>query len=490
MKGRRITDSGSAFTLTVAAGAVLVAAQPAAAAKWRVTPRIEAQVAYTDNVDLDNQGKESDVVFRVEPGLAIKAEGNRLKLQADYDGTFMHFVNDGRTQWRNHLRSKLHAELWEDHFFIDATGIMAEPFVDNTGSVTFSDTNFSINRRQTMSYSVEPYFKHRLFDIADMQWSYLFRYVTVAKPRDDDPTPRFIDNYLSHTGRVNADSGDRLGRFHWSVDASYDRRYRGDGRDSKDLDARVDLEYRFVRWLGLTGSAGYEKIIDPDLTDDVNGFTWTGGLRFNPSRNTDIKLWYGKQDGENSFGADALYRRKRWKFGATYRHEITTTHRRFADINEDGQFNDFDYFVSDFGSILDPDDIVFGVENDTFRSDRLEVNAQWEKRLFSWDARAYYEIRKFDTTGREVHEYDIKTRFSQRLSHDLRAVLHLRHRHTDFDLGPSRVDNFYGIRAELHYTFSKYLNAELAYIYSMLDSNLAARDQTENVIQLNLQALF
>ncbi|MEN3974087.1 TIGR03016 family PEP-CTERM system-associated outer membrane protein [Emcibacter sp. SYSU 3D8] len=490
MRCRRATNPRCVVILSLAVLPILATSQTASAAKWRVTPRLEAQVAYTDNVDLDNAGKESDLVFRVEPGLAIKADGNRLKFQADYDGTLLHFVNDGRTQWRNHLRSKLHAEVIEDHFYIDATGVMAEPFVDNTGSVTFSDTNFSINRRQTMSYSVEPSFEHRLFDIADMRWTYLFRYVTVAKPRSDDPTPRFIDSYMSHRGQVSADSGDRLGRFHWGATASYDRRHRGDGREAEEIDAHLDLEYRIVRWLGVTGTAGYQKITDPDLNDDINGLAWHAGLRFNPTRNTDVKLWYGKQDGENSFGADAVYRRKRWKFGVTYLHQITTTHRRFADINEDGQFNDFDFFVSDFGSLLDPDDIVFGIENDTFGSNRLEVNAQWEKRLFSWDARAYYEVRKFDTTDREIHEYDIKTRFSQRLNHRTRAVLHLRHRHTDFDLGPSRVDNFYGARAELHYTFSKYLDAELAYVFSLLDSNQSINDQTENVIQFNLRVTF
>jgi uncharacterized protein (PEP-CTERM system associated) len=168
---RRVANPRCVVILSVAVVSAIASAQPASAAKWSITPRIDAQVAYTDNVDLDNAGKESDVVFRVEPGLAIKADGNRLKFQADYDATFLHFVDDGRTQIRHHLNSKLHAEVIEDHFYIDATGIIAEPFVDNTGSVTFSDTNFSINRRQTMSYSVEPTFKHRLFDIADMQWN-------------------------------------------------------------------------------------------------------------------------------------------------------------------------------------------------------------------------------------------------------------------------------------------------------------------------------
>jgi uncharacterized protein (PEP-CTERM system associated) len=486
---RRVASPKTVILVSVAVGSVATS-HAALAAKWTITPRIEAQVAYTDNVDLDNIGKESDLVLMVVPGISIKADGSRLKFQADYDGTLLHFVNDGRTQWRNHLESKLHAEVLEDHFYIDATGIMAEPFVDNTGSVTFSDTNFSINRRQTMSFSVEPYFRHKLFDIADMQWTYLFRYMSVADPVEGDPTPRFIDSYLSHMGRVTADSGDRLGRFHWNVDAYYDKRYRGDGRDAEDIDAVLSIEYRVLRWLGITGSAGYERIDDPDLLDQVNGFTWTTGLRFNPTRNTDVKLWYGKQDGENSFGADATWRHKRWKLGVTYLHQITTSQRQYADMNEDGQFNDSDYFVSDFGSLLDPDDVIFGIENDTFRSDRLEVNAQWEKRLFSWDARAYYETRTFDTNGEETREYDITTRFSQKLDRRLRAVLHLRYRHTDFDLGPSREDDFYGARAELHYTLSKDVNAELAYVFSLLDSNISFRDQTENVIQLNVQMRF
>ena len=105
MRCRRVENPRCVVILSVAFVLAAAPGQPAVAAKWRITPRIEAQVAYTDNVDLDDAGKESDVVFRVEPGLAIKAEGNRLKFQADYDATFLHFVNDGRSQIRNHLRS-------------------------------------------------------------------------------------------------------------------------------------------------------------------------------------------------------------------------------------------------------------------------------------------------------------------------------------------------------------------------------------------------
>jgi uncharacterized protein (PEP-CTERM system associated) len=486
----RVADPRSLLIASAVAGSTVIAVFPVSAAKWRVTPRIEAEVSYTDNVDLDRPGKESDVVFRVNPGLALKADGHRMKLQADFEGSFLQFARDGRREWRNHLRSKLYLEPIEDHLFIEATGIVAEPFVDNTGSVTFSSSNFSINRRQTQSYTLEPYFKHRLFDIADMRWTYRLRYVTVSQPKPDDPTPRFIANYLSHTGQVTADSGDRYGRLHWTLRGSYDDRTRGDGRRSREVIAEADAEYRVVRWLGVLASAGWEKIEDPDLSANIDDFIWSAGLRFNPTRNTDVSLRYGKFDGDTSFSAEALYRRKRFKIGLSYRHEVTTTQRRFADINEDGQFNDFDYFVSDFGSLLDPDDIVFGIENDTFRSNRLEVNVAYEHRRTSFDARAYYEERVFDTTGREVREYDIKTRLSRRLNERLRAVLHLRHRHTDFDLGPSRVDNFYGVRAELHYDFSKYAHGTLAYVFSTLDSNVSVRDQTENVVQLSLRANF
>jgi uncharacterized protein (PEP-CTERM system associated) len=467
-----------------------VGAGAAYAAKWRVTPRIEGQVSYTDNVDLDDSGKESDVVFRVNPGLAVEARGNRLKLQADYEASFLHFLDDGRSQWRNHLQSKLFLEAIEDHFYINATGVIAEPFVDNTESVTFSSDNYSINRRQTQSYTLQPYFRHRIGHLADVEWLYRFRYVTVDRPKTDDPTPRFIDNYLSHTGQVSVDSGDRYGRLRWNLLGRYDHRTRGNGRQSDAIDLRADGEYRVVRWLGVLASAGWQKIDDPDLSQNIDEALWDVGVRFNPTRNTDVSVRYGRYDGDTSFSVDALYRRKRFKVGITYKHEITTSQRRFADINEDGQFNDFDYFVNDFGSILDPDDIVFGFENDTFRSDRLEVEFAYDHRLTSFDARAYYEERKFDTTGREEHEFDIKTRLSHRFTRRWRGVLHLRYRRTDFDLGPSRVDNFYGARAEMHYVFSKDLEGQLAYVFSMLDSNISVRDQTENVVQVQMRANF
>lgn len=490
MTCRRVADPKSLLFVSAVAGSALAVSHAATAAKWRVTPRLEAQVSYTDNVDLDTSTKQSDVVLRVNPGLAIKAKGKRMKFEADYEGSFLQFVQFGRTDWRNHLESKLYIEPIEDHFYILATGTMAEPFIDNTETVTFSDSNYSINRRQTQSYTVQPYFRHKIGNIADVEWLYRFRYVTVAPPKANDPTPKYIASYLSQTGQVTADSGDRFGRLHWNLLGSYNRGERGDGRRSKTIDLEAEGEYRVVRWLGILASAGWQKIDDPDLSKNIDSALWDVGVRFNPTRNTDVSVRYGRNDGDLSFSVDALYRRKRWKIGVTYKHEVTSSQRRFADINGDGQFNDFDFFVNDFGAILNPDDIVFGFENDTFRSNRLEVQFAYDHRLTSFDARAYYEIRKFDTTGREQHEFDIKTRLSHYFTRRWRGVLHLRYRRTDFDLGPSRVDNFYGTRAELHYTFSKYVDGQIAYVFSLLDSNVSPRNQTENVVQVQMRANF
>ncbi len=466
-------------------------AAPAQAGQWRFEPRISSHVTFTDNVDLDDGVKRSDVVLRVQPGFFVASEGNRVRFEASYDGSFMYFVDEDRTDWRNRLQSKFLIEPIERNLFISATAIVAEPFVDETSSVTFSQDNLSRNRRQVISLGVSPFLRHRLGRIADVEWRYQLRFLTVEDPTQDDPTPRFIDDYTSHMGQLKIDSGDRFGRLRWNILGRYEIRDRRRGtRDEEEIEIVAGIEYRVLNWLGILGSAGWQKLDDLDLNNRIDDFIWDVGIRINPTRNTDITVTYGRENDEKRFEVEAFYERKRWRFGASYRTEVSLTQRRFSTVVGGSDFDENDIFTDPFGSVIDPDDAIFGFENDTFRSRRVEFDIIYNHRRTRVDIKGYFERRLFDLRMQEVREFNLRGRISRDLNEHFRVAVDLRYRHTDFDRGPSREDDFYGIRTSIIYDFSKQLTGQLSYTFSTLESNIAGVDRTENVVSGSLRATF
>ena len=62
----------------------VLAIPDARAAEWKITPRIEAREAFTDNARLSRGSKTSDFVTRVAPGIDLKAQGGRVLADVDY----------------------------------------------------------------------------------------------------------------------------------------------------------------------------------------------------------------------------------------------------------------------------------------------------------------------------------------------------------------------------------------------------------------------
>ena len=483
---------------------VLAPVRQGVAGEWVVEPRLSGSVSYTDNVDLDATQKSGDVVMRVTPGLTIEGVGSRARVVVDYDGSFLWFVDEGREQWRNNLLSSFFLEPVRDYLFFDARFTIAQPTINERDSVSFSNDNFSANRRQTIGISAAPYLRHQLGDFADVEWRYTFRYVNVAGPPNSDPMGERINDYINHAVQVRLDSGDRFGRLRWDINAFYDVTDRQfSGRTGEDIRARFNAEYRVVRWLGILGSVGWERIDAPGFAGIIDDVTWNGGLRFNPTRNTDISVTYGRDAGDNSFDVEARHTRKRFEFVLSYNENITTSQRRFVEGLDGGSFNDDGIFVDGLGNPVNPDDLVFGFTNDAFRLRRLAFETRYEHRRTTISMRAYYDRRTFrpsddgidpgpgpvvlDTLVREVGGYlEVERRFSPKAT----GTIELHYEYTDFERGPGRADNFYGARASFSYDISQYVTGVLSYVFWDRNSNDNAFDSTSNTVTLSAQARF
>ncbi|MFN3593806.1 MAG: TIGR03016 family PEP-CTERM system-associated outer membrane protein, partial [Thiobacillaceae bacterium] len=95
----------------------------AGARDWQWTPRLSLAERYSDNVYLRPKGLEhSDWITELSPGLSVRREGRRLKVDADYSLTgYLYAEDTDRSRIRHNLRGQAQAELLEDWFYLDAT---------------------------------------------------------------------------------------------------------------------------------------------------------------------------------------------------------------------------------------------------------------------------------------------------------------------------------------------------------------------------------
>ncbi len=70
---------------TVALGCLMVSVSVVEAGKWDITPRLSVAEVYSDNINLDDDNKESDLVTVVTPGLSVHGQGGRLVVDLDYE---------------------------------------------------------------------------------------------------------------------------------------------------------------------------------------------------------------------------------------------------------------------------------------------------------------------------------------------------------------------------------------------------------------------
>lgn len=484
--------SEKAFCSLVALATVSLAASAGFAAEWRVTPHLDAEVTFSDNVDIDNQGEnQSDIIFTTRPGVAITATGKRLRLNLDYVGSYYVFTDSGEEQYRNSLSGLISFDAIEDFLTIDARASISTPFINLRGARSFSGANFSQNRRERQTYSISPKFSRRLGSVATASLQYTFRTTDIQRPAAGNPFGVTVPRNQDHDVNFSLQSGPDFGRFSWNLNGEHERTQRGAaGRTTEETRAGLDLEYRVTRWLGIIAEGGWEDVNDTTLLRQIDGVTWAGGLRLNPSRRTDLSVRYGKEDGERRWSVDAAHRTKRMNFHASYSEEITTSQRIVSDAVDTFQVDDFGNFVDPFGNLLESDGLVFGFIDEAFVEKELELDISYSLRRTDIRLRLFNQKRDVQALAVNEDETGVSLSVTRELSPRSSLNASVIYRHTDFQSGTSRADDMYGARASYQHQFSEYVSGSVNYTFSRRESNDAQFELTENVVTVQLRATF
>lgn len=468
----------------------------ATAAEWRITPRVEVDETYNDNINLAPKGQEkSDFITTISPGIAVRGDGRRVKLNFDYDPQALFFARDSdNNQTRQRLRGGGQVELWEKVLFLDAQASINQQVVSATGGVGGTDLTASQNLTTVQTYNIGPTFKHHFGPYADSETRYQFSAVTVDSEDVADTTSNTA-SFVLRSGRYFANLG-------WVLTLNESRTDRSGGSSttvntfnntaSDRRLAKLDTQYAINSMFSLLAGVGYEKIKDVSLLEQPDGFLWDAGVQFRPNRVSSFRVKHGRRFGDPNTAVDISYQiGPKTTLTAAYNQTIQTSQGLlsgglgFVGVDEFGRLVD-----TRTGLPFNPNDPTFGLNAGAFRQDRFAttLNAVRGRNTFRFEV--FEEQREFDISNTTTEAVGGRFNWSRRLTRATDLDFSTVYTHTDYSGALARDDDYYSVNLALTYRLSDSLRGTISAHRTERLSSAVGGDVIEDLVSVRVRKEF
>lgn len=259
------------------------------AAQWQVHPRLMLAETYSDNITLAPPGsEETDFVSQINPGVFLRGQGGRVKLNINYTLQNTIYANDGNRNASNHqLGAKGNAELVKDIFFVDASSSISQQIVNAEGRVGLDNLNVG-NTANVFTYGLSPYLKLRFDNYADGELRFSDDHVENQSSSISDAE---LQQYTAHLN-----NGSRFSRLHWNADYQQRDLIRSSNNDAHYESANADISYNLFSAWSILIQGGYEDNNLSSVANTYNGSWWSAGLEWAPSRHFSASATAGKNN--------------------------------------------------------------------------------------------------------------------------------------------------------------------------------------------------
>jgi uncharacterized protein (PEP-CTERM system associated) len=283
------------------------------AAEWTVSKGVSANLTFTDNSNLSEGGKESDVIVSVTPNISFTGKGGRANVK--FAGSLQ--VDDrgqGEDSINPRIQADADAELVRNLVFIDANARASQNALNPFTSGSSDTASDSENVTTTYSYSISPYVKSRLKGYANFEARYTWDQMFHTAETAGDSSAQAV--------ALSLDSGNKFRSFTWGLQGDY-KKVDAESSDSDFKSADVNLGYKFSRKWQVRASAGEEWNDFTSARSETDGVRWDFGIIWTPSRRTSLDIGYGERFFGSTPSLDFSHRSRRSTFKAGYSRELT-----------------------------------------------------------------------------------------------------------------------------------------------------------------------
>jgi hypothetical protein len=314
--------------------------------EWQVEPSLKVASTYSDNIDLEPNGR-SDLVLEVSPGISVNRSGRRLSVNLDYKlQNLVYQDNSGRDKNNHRLSSDINSEILTDTLFLDFNSSISQQLTSRRASGSSDVISGAGNFSDVSTYSVSPYWQQRLDDIANFELRYTYDMV-----KSDSSVSRGDSD--SNGVSFDIENGFATGRINWNI--SYDNQqisYDDGGKSDTEL-THARIGYQLTRSLNALISgidennefSGGRGNNNPEDSFYGAGFTWTpsqdfsltalynkrsdprpdedetfvsGDVFWTPTARTDINFGFGSRFFGDTFNASVNHRTRWTRWNLSY----------------------------------------------------------------------------------------------------------------------------------------------------------------------------
>lgn len=336
----------------VCLGAVAGAASWSYAGDWVITPRVEGQVLFTDNVFATPTDRRSDLITSLAPGIEISGESARLRANLDYSPTFYRYaLTPSQNNIAHNLFAKSTATIVPNLLYFDANAYAARlpttaglitdlgaaarapasGLGTGTGPGGLAPIALPKNQlTQTTTALASPYLQHRFgpYGVGEARYTFVYNNLSDSgNLRSPDVTGLDNATQLTHEGTVTFVTGEYFDRFASRVLLDTSRSTGSGGlSDTRQNRAIVATAIPLVDKISALTTIGYENLrYDGAPPIRINGPVWGLGLRFAPTPTRTLTAVYGRRDGITSPYVSLDYAvTPLMRVNATYSDSLTT----------------------------------------------------------------------------------------------------------------------------------------------------------------------
>ncbi|MBM4180808.1 MAG: TIGR03016 family PEP-CTERM system-associated outer membrane protein [Betaproteobacteria bacterium] len=396
-------------------------------------------MGYSDNPDLVSGSQaKSSWITEITPGIAVKREGGRVKVQADYRMSGVFSASDsGRNDIYHGLDGRASAELVEDWFYLDATARISQQLKEGAragdrgvggigGGVGVSGIN---NTSQVGAYSLSPYLKHRFGSFATVEARVAMDDVISSDSQTADArTTRY---------RLGAVSGNLYYPLTWSANYEKSDTHNNGADDTGSDRASVNARYALNRKYGLLAQAGLEKndftgvntteedykyyglgvfytpgrrfSADVYVNHSNNGNFLSGSATLSPTPRTSFKASTSQRAFGRTYGLAFSHRTRQSNWTLNYQEDLTNSQQQFLNyvgsIYENNCGGVISYSASPVslpGCVSRRLDLVNQSQlNETYTSKVLSGAMSYTHRRSTFRLSAYHNKRHYQSSGAE-----------------------------------------------------------------------------------------
>lgn len=308
-----------------AVAVALLFSQQTTAAEWKITPNLNLNETYSDNITLAPQGsKKSDWVTQINPGIALSGTGSHLKVNVNYAMQNLVYA-EGSSQdlTRHQLDANANAELIDNLFFLDGRASISQQNAFLLGQHAVDNINVTGNRTDVKTYSLSPYLRHGFSNFASSEVRYTHNEASSGTSGLSDSR---TDNI-----QLQLNSGSAFRTLGWGLNYSNEKNDYTTIQNTDRESLSGNLNYAVSPKLNLTATGGYEKNNYISIGAKPEGSFWTAGLAWAPSTRTSIDASAGQRFFGNTYSFNASHKSRKTLWSLGYNEDITTTQSLFSD---------------------------------------------------------------------------------------------------------------------------------------------------------------